>query len=228
MFKKIFIFVLFSLVLVSLPLRAEMANGRFGLDEVAENAEFKEIGKTTPPAALFDTVNKVVSGLLALTAILFFGLISYAGVRWMTAKGNEEFATKAKDTIEAAVIGLIIVAAAYAVTNFIFSKLATQTAPDVLIEPSPPTGCAIITTAADCQLPACTWVAARGLCIDASQVAITIGWCLTVENGVEKSCIISDSQTGCTAPAQYYPRDVVDARPDLVCPKSLDATNSVR
>lgn len=160
MLKKIFIFILFGLVLTGLPLRAEMANGRFGLDEVAENAEFKEKDKTTPPAALFDTVNKVVSGLLALTAILFFGLITYAGARWMTARGNEEFATKAKDTIEAAVIGLIIVAAAYAITNFIFARLWSEAPPDARNK------CAVLGEA-DCkdQIGECAWSERRQECL---------------------------------------------------------------
>lgn len=157
MFKKIFIFTLFSAALIGWPIRAELANGNFVLDEVAENAKYKEQNQVTPPSALFDNINKVVSSLLGLSAILFFGFLTYAGVRWMTAKGNEEFVTKARETMEAAVIGLIVITAAYAITNFIFTKLAEQaSAPPA--ETTPPAGCEIIKTEADCQAPACEWV----------------------------------------------------------------------
>lgn len=47
----------------------------------------------------------------------------YAGLRWMTARGNEEFATKAKDAMFAATIGLILVVASYGIATFIFSRI---------------------------------------------------------------------------------------------------------
>ena len=83
----------------------------------------------------------------------------------MTAKGNEEFVTKARDTIEAAVIGLIIVAAAYAITNFIFAKLA-EAPPAAPVALPPPSGCALTRTAADCQPPACRWNRLASTCVD--------------------------------------------------------------
>jgi hypothetical protein len=41
----------------------------------------------------------------------------------MTAGGNEEKVGKAKETLWRAVIGLIIVASAYAITYFVFTNL---------------------------------------------------------------------------------------------------------
>jgi hypothetical protein len=51
----------------------------------------------------------------------------YAGYLWMTARGNEQRLEKAKDTLTAAIIGLIIIAAAYAISYFVMSKISTQT-----------------------------------------------------------------------------------------------------
>ena len=65
----------------------------------------------------------VVSVILSLTAIVFFGFMMYAGLRWMTARGNEEFAEKAKHTLEASAIGFIIVVLSYALTRFVFKGL---------------------------------------------------------------------------------------------------------
>lgn len=124
MFKKMVIFSLFSLAIVGAPLSAEMANGNFGLDVTAEKANYKDKGVADKgQQELFITANKVVSGLLSALAIVFFILLTYAGVRWMTARGNEEFSTNAKNTVEAAVIGLVVTLSAYAVTTFVFTKV---------------------------------------------------------------------------------------------------------
>ena len=50
--------------------------------------------------------------------------IIYAGVLWMTAAGNEGQVTKAKNIIITSVIGTVIIAAAYAITNFVFDALS--------------------------------------------------------------------------------------------------------
>ena len=62
---------------------------------------------------------KVVLGFLA---VIFLGLTLMAGFKWMTAGGNEEDIQKAQKTLKAAIIGLIIVLAAYTITYFVFSS----------------------------------------------------------------------------------------------------------
>ncbi len=69
------------------------------------------------------SIGAVVKGVLAVVGTLFLLLTVYAGITWMTAQGNEDKVTKAKGTIEAAVIGLFIVMAAYAITAFVTSKV---------------------------------------------------------------------------------------------------------
>lgn len=181
MFKKIIIFLFLGFILVGAPLQAQMATGNFGLDETALNAQYKGPGNPPPPAALFDNINKIVSALLGITSIVFFGLITFGGIRWMTAQGNQEFVEKAKGTIEAAVIGLLIVAAAYAITNFIFTKLA-ETAPAAPPSlPAPQADCTLIKVEADCAY-GCQWVrtpvqpdGSTGKCQTAP--ASSGGWC---------------------------------------------------
>ena len=48
----------------------------------------------------------------------------YGGITWMTAGGNETTVTNAKKTITAAIIGLVIVISAYAITLFLGEGLA--------------------------------------------------------------------------------------------------------
>ncbi len=69
--------------------------------------------------------------VLSLVGIIFLVLIVIAGVRWMTAAGNEEQITTALKTIKNAGIGLLLIFAAYSVTYTIFLILenATRTNP---------------------------------------------------------------------------------------------------
>lgn len=72
---------------------------------------------------LGETVAAVITAFLGLLGIIFIILILYAGYNWMTAAGDEQKVTKAKDTIQKAIIGLIIIVAAYAITAFVFKAL---------------------------------------------------------------------------------------------------------
>lgn len=66
-------------------------------------------------------IGKILGAGLSLIGVLFLILMIYAGFRWMLARGNESEVEKAKHLIEAAIAGLIIVIAAYAITAFVGS-----------------------------------------------------------------------------------------------------------
>ena len=65
-----------------------------------------------------------VGAALSLIGVIFLILMIYAGYNWMTAQGEEEKVEKAKNIIIAAVIGLVIVIAAYAVSWFVINSLS--------------------------------------------------------------------------------------------------------
>ncbi|MFA5754490.1 MAG: pilin [Patescibacteria group bacterium] len=66
---------------------------------------------------------QIIGLVLSFIGVIFLILVIYAGILWMTASGNNEQITKAKGLIINAVIGLIVVFAAYAITNFIGSEV---------------------------------------------------------------------------------------------------------
>ncbi|PIZ95791.1 MAG: hypothetical protein COX80_03605 [Candidatus Magasanikbacteria bacterium CG_4_10_14_0_2_um_filter_33_14] len=68
-------------------------------------------------------LGNVIGTALSMISVLFFGLMLYGGIMWMTARGKSENTQKALDTIIAAIIGVVIVLAAYAITNFVFSNV---------------------------------------------------------------------------------------------------------
>lgn len=87
------------------------------LDDTASIAGFNVAEKGE--AGIVTIINYAVKGFLAAMALIFLGLMLYAGIRWLTARGQEELITKAQETLQTAIIGLIIILAAYAITSFI-------------------------------------------------------------------------------------------------------------
>lgn len=59
-------------------------------------------------------------GFLGLAAVI---MIMYGGFTWMTAAGNEERVTKAKNIIKFSVIGLIITLTSWAFITFVIARV---------------------------------------------------------------------------------------------------------
>jgi len=72
---------------------------------------------------LLNNVASIIKVVLGLLGTIFVILMIYAGILWMTAGGNDTQVKKAQNIIQRAVIGLIIVVLAYAITYFIFKEL---------------------------------------------------------------------------------------------------------
>ena len=73
-------------------------------------------------------IGKIVGAGLAFLGVVFFLLILYAGLGWILSMGNEEKITQSKDMIIAAVLGLIVVLGAYAITALL-SDIFTDAIP---------------------------------------------------------------------------------------------------
>ncbi len=57
----------------------------------------------------------VIKSVLIYTGVVMLLLMSYAGVLWMTAGGNEEQINKAKKIIKGSVIGFLVVILSYTI-----------------------------------------------------------------------------------------------------------------
>lgn len=73
-----------------------------------------------------EIVGQVIQAILSILGIIFLAFMVYAGITWMTAQGDEQKAMKAKKIIEEAIVGLILVIIAYAITYFVINYFATQ------------------------------------------------------------------------------------------------------
>lgn len=107
----LFFIFLFSIAFVS-PVFAD-----FGLEDTAGAAGIKN-GTSIPVL-----IGNVIGTALSMVSVLFFILMVYGGILWMTARGKEDQSKKALDTIIAAVIGILIVLGSYALTQFVFKAL---------------------------------------------------------------------------------------------------------
>jgi hypothetical protein len=68
---------------------------------------------------LATTLGVLINTVLSILGVIFIFIIILAGYQWMTAQGNEQSVTKAKDSMTRAIIGLIIVISSYAIWTFI-------------------------------------------------------------------------------------------------------------
>ncbi len=73
-------------------------------------------------------VGRIIRTLLGLLGIIFVVLMVYAGFLWMTARGESDPVDKAKDIIRNAIIGLVLIFLAYAITGFVVNAVVRATA----------------------------------------------------------------------------------------------------
>lgn len=122
--KNLKSFVL-SLVVGVMLLAPSFAHAQLGQDGFQKAG--KEAYGGTPATDLETITGKIIFGFLGLLGIAFVVLMIYAGYQWMTAQGNEEKVTTAKKLIVQATIGLIIILAAYAITEFVVTNVQDAT-----------------------------------------------------------------------------------------------------
>lgn len=96
------------------------------LDTSAGKAGY-QTGMAGTPMTVEDIIANIIQVLLSFIGVIFLLLIIYGGYNWMTAAGDSSKVETAKNTITRAVIGLIVVLAAYAISYFVIKSLGTNT-----------------------------------------------------------------------------------------------------
>lgn len=69
---------------------------------------------------LTKNINTIINIALSLIGVIFVILTVYGGFLYMTARGNEEKTKKGLSIVVQALIGLVVVLAAYAISFFVF------------------------------------------------------------------------------------------------------------
>lgn len=114
------VFALASLLTQSAP---AFAQGTDALGLASANVGSIATSAGLPQTDLLTIIGRVINVVLGLTGIVLLVLILYAGYLWMTSGGEMEKVESAQRMMKNAVIGLLIVVSAFAITKFIFDML---------------------------------------------------------------------------------------------------------
>lgn len=129
--KKIAKIVLSSLILtmvlamvvalspVSVLAQADDNTIQGGLESLVSGAPELPSGTTD----LKQAIGRIIQIFLGFLGILAVVLIIYAGFLWMTAGGDSAKVDKAKDYIKNAIIGIVIILAAYIITSYVLTQI---------------------------------------------------------------------------------------------------------
>lgn len=74
---------------------------------------------------LAGAVGSAISIILSLVGLIFLVLMVYAGVLWLTARGEESQVDKSRKIIASTIIGLILTISAYSITFLVTSRLGS-------------------------------------------------------------------------------------------------------
>lgn len=110
-----FLLSLFAFALVaSGPAQADnsLVNSQEGLNKIAT------VYGNSAQQDIRVTVARIINVVLTLLGVIFVVLAILAGFKYMTAAGSEEKTKEAMDTLRTALIGLIIILMAWAITRY--------------------------------------------------------------------------------------------------------------
>ena len=79
------------------------------------------IGTGEKTADIINEAKRVIQIFLGFLSTVAVSMNVYAGILWASARGNEEIASKARKTLIAGAIGLVIIGIAWSITSFVFS-----------------------------------------------------------------------------------------------------------
>ena len=77
----------------------------------------------TDKNSLYGLINSVINLLLIASGIIAVIMIVIGGIRYTTSAGDAGQTKSARDTVIYAVVGLVIAIMAYAIVNFVLSRL---------------------------------------------------------------------------------------------------------
>lgn len=132
--KKLFLsLVVFCVAVFSQPLLVSAAEFG-GLKATGGGAGYA--GVVDPDRAINTLIATIIESVLGFLGVIFLVLMVYGGYTYMMARGNEQDVEKAMSTIRNAVIGLIIVASAYAISILVINTLSSSTLKEAAPAPS--------------------------------------------------------------------------------------------
>ena len=97
------------------PLAISTASLLFPFAVMAEEI----VPEKLPKAEIIPIVRAIINFILVVAFVLAFIMLLVGGIRWILAGGDEKAVAGARNTITAALIGLVIVLVAYAIIKLV-------------------------------------------------------------------------------------------------------------
>lgn len=122
-FKKLFISVISLLFLLTSASSVLADPNSISGATAKQTSAFMTTAGFSQTAQAEGIISVIIRLVLSFLAVIFVILMIFSGYQWMTAGGNDEQVKKAQARIKNAVIGLVVVILAYAITAFVFKNL---------------------------------------------------------------------------------------------------------
>lgn len=120
-----------ALFLALSPLTALAASRTLGgLSETGSAAGF---GAQPVPFTTF--IANGINAILGLAGLFFLGALVYAGIQYLTSGGDHEKVKNAKGLIVSSIIGIVIIATAFAINTFVIEQIRAGLEPSAAPAP---------------------------------------------------------------------------------------------
>ncbi len=99
-----------------------LTNSLGELQQTGASAGFNNANNDLP-----SLIGAIISVILGVLGMIFVVLTIYAGILYMTASGEDDKIKKAKKTLTQAIIGIVIIVAAYSISTFVVAQMIAAT-----------------------------------------------------------------------------------------------------
>lgn len=124
-----------------LPICATLAQAPKGLQAISAGAKTAAGGAglvSTGSGDLMTLIGQLIGAVMGLVGVLLFGYMVYGGFKWMTAAGDTKAVGEAQSIIRNAIIGIVIIVAAYSISSYVLQRLSDINNPTVQTQNNPP------------------------------------------------------------------------------------------
>lgn len=91
---------------------------------IIDTQRFETVNEAFSTISIPNFIGGVVKAMLGIVGALFFGLLVWAGLQWMTAGGSSDDVHAAQKTVYNAVIGIAIIALSYTLVSVLIGVVA--------------------------------------------------------------------------------------------------------
>lgn len=121
--KKRFLLVCIFALFIFIATPSLVSAETYGAKKAAQTAGLDT--EKSGASGVNQIIGNVIGAALSMVGVLFFVLVVYGGVMWMTARGDEDQVQSGRSTIITASIGLVVILSSYAITSFVLGSLPT-------------------------------------------------------------------------------------------------------